>query len=394
MIDAFISYSRKDLAIQKAVVEVLRNNGIQVWTDDNLVPGTPVWELKIGEAIENSDCVVVLMTPHSKESEWVIREINFARTHKRYIIPVFAEGKEQDAIPFSLSAEQRVDLRSDFHQGLTILVETIRNHSKNVSKEPAQAEHPIHMLSKFELIEGPELVQIKVWGDNAKHYINMLINTFPELNFNSAYSDHYKVYPAGTILTLNEDRSVINQIRDLLELFRDTIFIDDYLDQTFALGHYKESSSLQPNLTPLGEIIEKTKVTQNEGNVIELVTRLEEFISRHPAYARSDILMAVPSTKSFNLAVRITEYLCERLKKENGAKYAQKVIRINWQKRDRSEQANLHGNFKITDTLAVQGKLITIIDDIYASGTNMNEIGLTLKAVGARVQGLAIAKAG
>jgi hypothetical protein len=113
MWDVFISYSRKNITIQNHIAQALQTNGLQVWTDTNLVPGTPVWEREIGKAIENSRCLVVLMTPQSKDSEWVMREINFARTHHRHIIPVFLEGEEQDAIPISLVDYQRIDMRFD-----------------------------------------------------------------------------------------------------------------------------------------------------------------------------------------------------------------------------------------------------------------------------------------
>jgi len=52
--------------------------GLKVWTDEGISPGTAIWHTSIENAIQNSGCVVVILSPDSKMSEWVIRELIYA----------------------------------------------------------------------------------------------------------------------------------------------------------------------------------------------------------------------------------------------------------------------------------------------------------------------------
>ena len=52
----FMSYSRKDEAVMRRIVTFLRKRGIEVWVDnENLVPGTPLWEVEIEKAIKSKE---------------------------------------------------------------------------------------------------------------------------------------------------------------------------------------------------------------------------------------------------------------------------------------------------------------------------------------------------
>ncbi len=53
---------------------------------------------KVGQALEESDLMVVLVTPHAFETEWLKEEIQYALTAEHYqgrLIPVFL-GAEQE----------------------------------------------------------------------------------------------------------------------------------------------------------------------------------------------------------------------------------------------------------------------------------------------------------
>ena len=75
----FMSYSRRDEAVMRRVAMFLRNQGINVWVDnEKLVPGTPIWEVEIEKAIKAASAIIVILSPDSKNSEWVRREISLA----------------------------------------------------------------------------------------------------------------------------------------------------------------------------------------------------------------------------------------------------------------------------------------------------------------------------
>lgn len=109
--DVFISYSRKDGAWARRVYADLRSNGLLVWMDDQLTPGTPSWQTALEKAIRAAGCVVVLLSPAAKASEWLEREINFAQTHHRPIVPLLVVGDEKSSIPLALSNIQWTPIR-------------------------------------------------------------------------------------------------------------------------------------------------------------------------------------------------------------------------------------------------------------------------------------------
>ncbi len=131
--DVFISYSRRNAEIMRRVRADLRSKGLTVWTDDNLQPGTPSWKRAVEAAIRGARCMVVIMTPDSKESEWVEREINTARDVGVPIFPLLARGNRKSAIPFVLNSYQYADIRheGDYRTAMLKFIEAIRSHLRS-----------------------------------------------------------------------------------------------------------------------------------------------------------------------------------------------------------------------------------------------------------------------
>jgi len=128
MSDIFLSYSREDAKMMDRLRTDLHGVGFSVWTDEGLAPGTPHWQRAIEEAITNARCVVVILSPSAKESEWVEREISYAQRLDLLIFPILARGDEGDAIPFSLTNAQFVDIRGQYGQVEAQLVPALREH--------------------------------------------------------------------------------------------------------------------------------------------------------------------------------------------------------------------------------------------------------------------------
>lgn len=99
----FVSYSRKDSDFMENLKDNFIGKNINIWVDVlGLKPGTFDWQSKIAEAIKNSICVLVLLSPDACQSEWVLREIEFARIHEKSIIPVVVRGEPKVSVPFVL----------------------------------------------------------------------------------------------------------------------------------------------------------------------------------------------------------------------------------------------------------------------------------------------------
>ena len=82
MIQVFISYSRKDLAFVEQLAADLQAAGLDVWYDLSGLEGGERWRIEIEKAIQESQYVIVVLSPNSVASTWVEEEILFARNLK------------------------------------------------------------------------------------------------------------------------------------------------------------------------------------------------------------------------------------------------------------------------------------------------------------------------
>jgi WD40 repeat protein len=88
----FISYARKDLEYVQKLVNFLRGEGIEVWYDENLVPGRR-FDDAIEQKIAQCAAFIVVMTPAAYESDWVHDELDCAKEYDRELMPILLEGK-------------------------------------------------------------------------------------------------------------------------------------------------------------------------------------------------------------------------------------------------------------------------------------------------------------
>jgi hypothetical protein len=110
----------------RRIVTYLRGRGINAWVDnEKLVPGTPIWEEEIEKAIRGAFAVIVILSPASKSSEWVRREVTLVDNSHKRVFPVLIAGGEEEAIPIRLITKQFVDLRKNEEEGLQALGEAI-----------------------------------------------------------------------------------------------------------------------------------------------------------------------------------------------------------------------------------------------------------------------------
>ncbi|MBZ0285152.1 MAG: TIR domain-containing protein [Anaerolineae bacterium] len=138
----FLSYSRKNLDVMQKVRDQIRSNGLQVWTDEALEPGTTSWMSAIENALESAACLVVILSPDAKSSRYVREEMNYAEAHDVRIFPVLAVGTEATAVPFGFITAQWVDLRKaeEFDVRLQHLISAIRGYIGVESQQPEKSE--------------------------------------------------------------------------------------------------------------------------------------------------------------------------------------------------------------------------------------------------------------
>ena len=87
--EVFVSYAHPDTPIARAVAKGLSDEGYKVaLAEDEIAPGDN-WALKIGEALERSRALVVLLSPDAVKSDHVRREIEFALTSPQFAHRIF-----------------------------------------------------------------------------------------------------------------------------------------------------------------------------------------------------------------------------------------------------------------------------------------------------------------
>lgn len=149
----FLSYAREDVETMRRVRDSLAGESITVWSDEKLIPGTPSWQVAIEKAIEGAGCIVVLLSPSARGSEWVRKELNYADAHGISIFPVHVRGEERDSVPIQLIDAQRVDARSRFLGAMQQLVDAVSDYLKHLDSadEPETPESKIQWTERSKL---------------------------------------------------------------------------------------------------------------------------------------------------------------------------------------------------------------------------------------------------
>jgi len=99
----FLSYATEDWTYAQKLASELVKEGYQVWdAGSELLPGDN-WSLRIGEALERSNAMVVLLSPEALKSESVRREVEYALGSENYagrLVPIVLRPSKE--IPWIL----------------------------------------------------------------------------------------------------------------------------------------------------------------------------------------------------------------------------------------------------------------------------------------------------
>ncbi|TRX58195.1 TIR domain-containing protein [Fulvivirga sp. M361] len=134
--NVFISYSQNDEKYADLISKRLRETGHEVWYDDWKIREGDNLISKIEEGLRNTDAIIIIVSQHSLQSEWVKQEysvIAFSDISKKKarIIPVLVD---KSTVPQYLSRYLYVDLTNDQSLGIDRIVNALSGEI---------AEHPI-----------------------------------------------------------------------------------------------------------------------------------------------------------------------------------------------------------------------------------------------------------
>ena len=75
--DVFVSYKAEDRSRLRPFVAALEAEGFTVWWDNEITPGE-TFRKAIRDELDKAGAVIVIWTPQSAQSNWVISEVNRA----------------------------------------------------------------------------------------------------------------------------------------------------------------------------------------------------------------------------------------------------------------------------------------------------------------------------
>jgi hypothetical protein len=87
----FISHAHTDKPLVKKVAAVLKDAGLEVWDDTREIRPGDNWADKVAQVLQESEAMVVLLTPDALRSSWVRRDIEYALgepSYRKRVIPV------------------------------------------------------------------------------------------------------------------------------------------------------------------------------------------------------------------------------------------------------------------------------------------------------------------
>lgn len=109
----FISYAHSDQPIAERILSELRHVSVEGWRDAaDLAAGNAI-STSLLKALRRSSAIVVLLSPKSLASKWLLFEVGAAQGLGKRIIPVIIKGEDiERSIPEPLQGFRWLDARN------------------------------------------------------------------------------------------------------------------------------------------------------------------------------------------------------------------------------------------------------------------------------------------
>jgi len=115
----FVSYTRDDSEHALRLTHELKAAGANVWLDQLNIPPGARWDQAVEEALEQSERLIVILSPRSVASQNVMDEVSYAIDEKKEILPVLIERCK---VPLRLRRFQFIDFTDDYNSSLKKLL--------------------------------------------------------------------------------------------------------------------------------------------------------------------------------------------------------------------------------------------------------------------------------
>ena len=146
MYDVFISYSRKDSERVNQFVDILVNEGYNVWIDKDGIESGDQFKLIIVKAIEESKMVLFFSSEASNASTWTAKEIGIANARSKPIIPIKLDNSNYNRqVEFDLINNDFVDF-SDGRANEAAMKKLLKSIARKCREESQETDEPVSTL--------------------------------------------------------------------------------------------------------------------------------------------------------------------------------------------------------------------------------------------------------
>lgn len=130
----FFSYSRVDGKFALKLGEDLRKAGVDIWIDQIDIRPSEPWDEEIEKALQASNCLLVILSHTSVDSDNVLNEINFAIESKKQVLPILIENNIKK--PFNIGRLQHIDFTASYDTGFNMLLKSLSLENPVPTKKP------------------------------------------------------------------------------------------------------------------------------------------------------------------------------------------------------------------------------------------------------------------
>lgn len=150
--DVFFCYARHDLNVVRKIYNAIKLAGFNSWLDvDCLMPGVDFLKT-IQEELARCKVVIAIISQKSIKSQWFVREVAFAQSIGKVIIPIKIDDSILNSeLNFMLANVQFLMYNEDFSNRVLIstLDSIINQRTKVFSRDNAEIEAEIQRLDNY-----------------------------------------------------------------------------------------------------------------------------------------------------------------------------------------------------------------------------------------------------
>ena len=119
----FLSYAREDQDFARRLAKDLESCDYTLFFDESGIRSGSSWPKSIQSALNSCTCLIIVLSPHSVASEYVLNEVQYARDHGKQIIPIL---RQECDIPFWIWRIQYLDFQGAYEHAFAKLVSELR----------------------------------------------------------------------------------------------------------------------------------------------------------------------------------------------------------------------------------------------------------------------------